>query len=109
MATMHQNAFGGRAEDPLGRIYAPPELLATMVGLLLRGRERRKEERGRKGRINRKGEREGKVDLHLRLNKQHCIGGVPRPTLCVSYYVMCLSLPQLCLVNDCAFTALIEL
>jgi len=45
----------------------PPDLLTTMVDLLLRGRERRKDERGRKGRETRKGEREGKDDLHLKL------------------------------------------
>jgi len=68
MSTMHQNAFGKRAADPLGSLYAPPDLLlATMVGLLLRGGKRRKEERGRKGREKRKGEREGKDDLHLTL------------------------------------------
>ena len=58
MSTMHQNAFGGRAADRLGKLSTLPQTLATMVGLLLRGKgggkrgegkEREGKEKGREG------------------------------------------------------------
>ena len=51
MPKMHQNTF--LSPDPLGSICAPPDPLAAMEGLILRGTDGG--ERGRKGRGKDKG------------------------------------------------------